>query len=283
MKFSKLLLASAIAMSSSAFAMESMTDESLSEATGQDGINVKFTTLPAGISFVANIYDTDAFATPVNIGALTLGTAVNPVKLITTASGINLAIDAGSAAAGASPVLNIAVGIGAGTIIHTGDIGVAGTATAKGTGGTFPALVNNGVILNNMIMTLGATTMTVQLGAGATNFLNIASTMTGGLDITNFALNDLSPTNGGSIFAASIAIDDAGAGTDLTIAATAGIKTGAVGVGGLSLALNTVGTGGMDVRITDFGLGQSGTTPIMGDISLVGLNLNGSTLLISGK
>lgn len=289
MKFSKLLLASAIAMSASAFAMEDMTEDAMSDATGQDGLTIGINTPAAGISFGMNLYDTDAYGALANVGVLTIGATANKFKL-TTPSAIILTIDAGSAAAGATPVLNVGIAIPANTVIHTGDIGVSGTATAKGAAarGVFGATVNNSNIMDDMTITLGATTATMQFGTGATNFLSLNTTMTGGgLNIANFALNDNAASGGGAVAATNVQVVNNGtavaslATANLGIVATANVKAGALNTGGLLLTLGTVGNAtGMDVYVKSLSLGAA-ALPV-GDISLIGLNVNTTTVLISG-
>lgn len=294
MKFSKMLLASAIALSSSAFAMESMSDDSLSDTTGQDGLTIGLTT--SALSFGMNIYDTDSFAAvaPVvaadvaDVGVITMGATANKVRLNTAGNPITLTIDAGSAAAGATPILNIGVAIPTGTVIHTGDLGVAGTATAKGVAakGVFGAVVNNVTILNDMTITLGATTLNLQLGnAPQGAMVNVNTSMTGGgLNIANFALNDASLSGGGAIFASSIQVVNTGTAIASLPTATLGVvATASVKSTGLVIGLTTLGTAsGMDVYMKSVGVGVSGTTPVIGDISLIGLNLSGSTVTIAG-
>ena len=286
----KLLLVSAISLAStSAFAMQSLDDDSLSDTTGQAGITIGITTPAAGISYGMNIYDTDAFGSLANVGVLTIG-ANTKASLSTGGNPINLVIDAGSGAAGASPVLNIAISIPTGTVIHTGDIGVAGTATAKGVAavGVFGATVNNSKFLDDMTITLGATTATMQLGSGATNLLNIATSMTGGgLTINNFALTDNAPTFGGSIFASKIQVVNKGstpnASATLGVAATADVTSSALSIGLTTLGVaGATAASGADVYMTSVGFGTSGTTPTIGDVSVIGLNLNGSTITIAG-
>jgi hypothetical protein len=277
MKFQKLLLASAIgvAMSSSAFAMESMTDDSMSSVTGQDGLTVSIQTPAAGLSFQTNVYDSNGFgAGNLSPGVIVIGSTTKS-SINTGTSAITLTIDAGAPSLGGAPTLNIAVGIPNNTVIHTGDIKVASTVTTA----AFSALTaTSATLLNDMTITLGATTLNIQLGAqpqGAMIAMN--TTMTGGLNIANFALNDT--VGGSSISVGNINLTDM-SGANLTVVASVAAKPA-----GLVITTTTLGTAGtaagsgLDTQLTAVKLGGA---PAIGNVEILGLNLNGSVITIAG-
>ena len=66
-----------LATISSAQALESMADEALSGATGQDGITIGITP-PALMQFSVVIHDTDGFTGSTDSGAFIFGDPYNP-------------------------------------------------------------------------------------------------------------------------------------------------------------------------------------------------------------
>ena len=275
MTFKKLALASAIAMVPTVgfSAMVEIEDAALSDMTGQDGIE---------IDIVAPVITTDIYIHDTT--GLTSGTTAYSfdgaivIDNFSFAGNINIDIDAGeSSAAGAAPSLQVNVSIPTATII-TGDIRVANSqrddvATAWGIN------TQSGVILSTMTIAMSGLTLNIQLGNEPQgNMIAVNSTITGGISINSFALNDASVASGAAIGAANILVKDTGASTDLQLVATVNVTTA-----GLVLGLTQVGsTTGMDIRITDQYLGTT-TAGIIGDITVVGLNVGGTTVTISGK
>lgn len=279
MKFNKLALASAIALAPTlaSAAMVEIEDEVLSGMTGQDGIEVVID----GNAITGDVYihDKDGLTGTVQSTFTFDGAIViDNFSFDAGVGGLTLNIDAGdSSAAGATPTLNIGVVIPSGTVIQTGAISVANSQRDDGSPGWL-INTNSGTILSNMSITLGATTMNIQLGNEPQgNMVAINTVMTGGLSIANFALNDAN--SGGGIRASNITMLDTGGGANLSVNVGVDV-TGA----GLVLDINALGTsaGGMDIRITDQYLGST-TSGIIGDITVVGLNMAGTTITISGK
>lgn len=305
--FTKVTLVSAIAVSGNAMAMQAMDDQSLSAATGQDGITILVAphTTDAG-------WATWASAKTFNTGSLSGGVHIDNVYvhdkdgaagIITGASagaitiqGVDLAsngairvlIDAdANGNAANSAVLNVNVGLKE-TFVKLGEIGVA-TSNRPASWGVDNTSYNK--ILNPLELHLGDTSMNIQLGAqpqGA--MIKVSGSMTGGLAINGLELFDTDgvPTSPspllqapGSIYIGSIAMSDTG-GTDLTVAAD-------IDVSAAGLVLTSTG-GLMDVRISDVRLGNVDTTAMggpdttksLGDIELVGVNATGTQLIISG-
>ena len=103
--------------------------------------------------------------------------------------------------------------------------------------------------------------------------------MTSGLNLSNFAIRDANAVdaNGVGIRAGSIALTNAGA-ANLNVDARVDIVPT-----GLQATLTQIGsaTTGVDVRMTDLRLGDT-TATSLGNLNILGLNMNGSVLKISG-
>lgn len=296
MLFKQVLLASAVAaVSSQAFAMEAMDDSALSTTAGQDGITVKISTPAAGITAGVIIHDRDGWDTAGTIsstsysataGAFIIGSidgstadARKEFKLVSPA-GITLDMDVQGAA---SPYLNIKANLGASTVISTGDLSV-GKVTAMGAAPT----AQTATILDSVDLSFGGgLTVNIQLGNEAQTYtFNAASktammlinntTVTGGLTITNFGLTDASSSQ--KISVASIALKDqnAAVGANLTLG-TIGINVETTGL--VVDVASLGGTNGLYAGMTNVKLG---TAPAIGNVELMGLNLNGSQITIAG-
>jgi len=277
--FKKLALVTAIAaLPMSGFAMQALDDAAMSNVTGQDGLVVSINT--GTLSMGINIHDKDGFAGHLDAGAIVIENMV----VNTQGGDITLTIDAGHDIAGAGPaILNVAVSIPTGTTISTGDLSVAKSNGIVAGGFTD----QSGVIMDSMDIVLGATTLNIQLGGedqvvagvgGGTvsQMIALNTSIAGGVVINNMALNDAN--SGGTIGATSITLVDTG-GTDLTV--VAGVN---VTANGLEIGLGQIGdaTNGVSVKIVDQYLGVNGTAPAIGDIEIVGLNLNGTTITVAG-
>lgn len=287
MNFKKLALAAAIAtVPAVGFSVETLEDTDLGGVTGQDGIEMAINIGVAGIATDVYVHDKDGFAA---VGAGTTGYSfdgaivIDGLAIAVGGANITVAIDAGDfAVSGGAPILNVNVTLPAALTISTGDITVANSqiddgVTARGVED------QSGVILSSMDIVLGSTTMNIQLGNEAqtgslagTDMIVVNAAITGGLTVSNFALNDGS--SGASIGMSSMRVEDAGAGTDLTVLADVNVTAA-----GIVIGLGQLGSGtGMSVEIVDQYLGTT-SAGYVGDISLVGLNLNGTTITISGK
>ncbi len=276
MKFKKLALAAAVAaLPATGFSMEAMEDSALSGVTGQDGLTIGLN-LP-NLTLDVNVHDNDGLA---GISGDAGAIMIDDMVINTGGNSIDVVVDADGN--GGAPVLNVGVTIPTGTTISTGDISVGSSA---GMGNAMTA--QSSVILDSMDIILGSTTMNIQLGnevqtvAGVgggtvTQMIALNSTITGGITINNFSLNDATATTGGSISATSIAVTGtAEAGGDITTAIGVNLDN----TSGLVIGVGTLGTNGLTVEMTDVALGTA--TPI-GDVEIVGLNLNGSTITVAG-
>jgi hypothetical protein len=286
MNFKKLALAAAVAtVPAVGFSVETLEDTDLGSVSGQDGIAVDIAIGTGGIGTSIYVHDTDGLAGVASAPAYSFDGAIviNNMSIAAgTGATIGLEIDAGDNAQSAgAPILNIAVSLPSNLTIVTGSIHVANSQIDDGgraVDGT------TGAILSSTTVILGATTMNIQLGNEAqtgslagTDMIVLNSSITSGISISSFSLNDAS-VGGGSISMATMTVTDSGSTAQLGVDADINV-TGS----GLQIGLGTLGDGGgMAVEITDQVLGSAGAATL-GDISLVGLNLNGTTITISGK
>ena len=280
----KLLLVSAIAASSQAFALESMTDAAMSQTTGQDGVTVTIN-LVNGINAQAILHDTNGVApngTTGSAGAIVFGNGTTAGNFNISSGIITLDIDADGGTGTTSTtgaVLNVKIGLPSALTVTTGDISVAKSA---GLGG---ALTNSTKILNSTTLSLGGLNVNMQLGAEAQgSMLAINGAITGGITLNNFALLDayngtVAQTNIG-IGATSVKIKDNGAGANLTLGDIKGDVTAAAG---LQFTVASIGSAtGVDVQMTGLKLGDQGAATTLGNFELRGLNMNGTIIGVKG-
>lgn len=286
MNFKKIALASAIAtIPMGAYALEEITDESMAEVSGQDGISMALTTSGA-ITTSVYLHDKTGL-----IGSTFTGTSaysfdgaivIQNMTLLGAAQTVTISIDAGANAVSAgAAVLNVNIALPNSLTISTGVLRVANSQRDDGAPGwSIDGL--SSTIMTPMTIVLGSTQLNINLGNEAqvgsiagSDMIVMSAAITSGLLINSFRLDDA--TSGGAMSASAITITDTGSTAALTLAID-----GNISAAGLVLGLGTVGTGGMDIRIADQRLGTSTNQPI-GDISIVGLNLNNATLTINGK
>lgn len=282
MNFKKLALASAIAMAPavSMGAMVEMEDTTLSDVTGQDGIEIAVVTPAAGVSGTVYIHDQDGLAGIAATGSTYSFDGAIVVENFRFIGNLNINIDAGdSAITNTAPTLNIYVNIPAATLI-TGDIRVANSQRDE-VGSLWGVGALSPVLLSTMTIALSTVTMNIQLANEPQgNMIALNTTITSGLTISNFRLNDAGGTStftGGGIGAALTTIVGNGSAN---LAVNMGINASAAG---LVITVGTLGSGtGIDMRMEDVFVGST-TAGTIGDISIVGLNLNGTQVTISGK
>jgi hypothetical protein len=282
MTFKKLLLATAVAaVSSSALAMQAMDDESLAETTGQDGLTIGIEPPAAGIGGDIILHDNTGVGTLTNSGAILINDFL--LRTAGTTTSISILIDAtGDAnndATTTDPMLNIAINLPASTIISTGSIHVADSNNAG-----VAVDSTSATLLNNMNITLGATTLNMQLGNEPQGFMLLTSTsIAGGITLSSLALNDAN--SGGAISATSVSINDFGfAATNLNVRVGVDATASALRITLTQLGTaGGLGTGGLDISMGDVGLGAaSGSATDIGDVDMLGLNLNGAVITITG-
>lgn len=280
MTFKKIALVTAIAAAPfSAFAAESLDDATLSGVTGQDGIAIN---LGLNVTTNAIIHDTDGIDNVSTAYSFDGAIIVTGLNINTQGNDIRVEVDAGdsSTAVGTAPVLNINVSIPTGTTIQTGTLRV-GNSNRDDAGWGYEAGSVSGVIMSNATITLGATTANIQLGNEAQgNMIQVDTVITGGVSIANSTLYDAGGAlTGGVVGSSNIQILDNG-GADLTVDVGMDITA----TDGLLITLNQVGNAatGFDMRIERLYLGTT-TLGYLGDVELTAVNLNGSTVSISGK
>ena len=229
-KFTKLVLATSVAFSANAMAMQAMDDASLSETTGQDGL-----TIGIGISKIAIeklfIHDNDGLA-PKGVaneagfgGTSTAGAIVirgktdtapdaaaladpttathgvviganydnNGAYLLASRNLADLVID--SDAGGGNPFINVAAQV-SGLDIKVGRIGV----TASGTDDPDSIRRGGAGVVNDIIsgfdVKTGVINANIQLGAAPQGaMIKMNSVMAGGLEIKNLGILDNSSKN----------------------------------------------------------------------------------------
>lgn len=281
MTFKKIALVTAIAAAPlSAFAAESLDDAVLSGVTGQDGIAIR---LDLNVTTNAIVHDTDGIDNVSTTHSFDGAIIVTGLNINTQGNDIVVEVDAGdsSTAVGTAPVLNVNIAIPTGTTIQTGTLRVGNSNRDDASGWGYEAGTVSGVIMSNATITLGATTANIQLGNEAQgNMIQVDTVITGGVSIANSTLNDAGGAlTGGTIGSSNIQILDNG-GTDLTV----DVGVDVTATDGLLITLNQVGSAatGFDLRIERQYLGTT-TLGYIGDVELTGVNLNGSTVGISGK
>ena len=274
MTFKKLALAAAIAtVPMASFAVESLDDATLSAATGQDGLAIN---LDLAVTTNTLIHDKDGIDAAYQASYGSAG-AIVISNMAINATGVIVEIDAGDDSSTTSltaPVLNVNVNLSNGLTLETGTIGVGNSNRDDGAWGAV-GTVN---IMNNMTISVGATSLNIQLGnepQGA--MIRINAAISGGLTMNNMGITDAS-VGGGTLGSASMTLIDTGGGPDLSVDADINITAT-----GLQIDVNQLGTlvGGMDVQIVDQYLGNPAL--IVGDVEMQGLNLAGTVITISGK
>lgn len=284
-RVARLVIASSIALSTSALALESLDDELLSETIGQDGVTIDITPKVGGLTFSNVIHDGDGIVGATTPGAIVIGnplsaaghtvtsidTQGNPIRILMDATG-----DVDTVTGGQQPSMQINVSIPAGTIINTGTLSVA-----RSNGGGAAVTNQSAVIMNNLAINLsGAMVLNMTLGnePATGQMMRLTSTMASGLSLSNVALRDATAVgaNGYAIRANSVQVDNAGASTSLDVDVKMDISGSA-----LVATMTTLGTGGMDIRMDGLRVGDT-TSTSMGSLSIQGLNMNNAVLRIYG-
>ena len=280
----KLALISAMAMSSSAFAMESLDDSALSATTGQDGITIKLDAQADGTIFGADnliIHDKDGIAGAGTAGAIVLGKqgSAGTGFSVKGAAGdaVNVVVDAD--ANGGKPVLNISVGLPAALTISTGDIYVAESGGIAAASGAQYTQATAAKILDSVDVVLSGATLNIQLG-NATDaqgaMIVLGGSIAGGLQINNLSLYQPTTTvlvagstpGASGIHLGGINISNKGDATKWDLTG----KINATDAG-----LQVSGLGSVDVRLTDVGLGLKANAKL-GDVALLGMALPNVTI-----
>lgn len=288
MSFKKLALVSAMfAATSGAFAMEALDEEALAATTGQDGITI---TLATQANLDVIIHDKDGLTGVTGFGTSHTNSGAIVLEGVAISNGaggdasIAIKIDAGASAAAASDA-TLNINITTGTLaLSLGSLGVANSSREAGTGWGYDAGTLASGLLNLGTLSMNGAVVNVQLGNEPSgDLIAINSTLTGGLTLSNVALNDVAGTvSGGSIRVGALSVTNAG-GTALTV--DLGINASATGlvvrVDQLGAGTGATAADGMAVTLADVRLGSAAMATI-GDIEIRGLNLNGDTITVSG-
>lgn len=215
-KFTKLALASSIAFSANAMAMQALDDAAMSATTGQDGISIGI-----GISKIEieklYVHDNDGYSGAGGTGEAgaiyikgngTGTTATNGIViganyddggayLLDSRNLADLTID--SDAGGGNPFLNIAAAV-SGLDINIGEIGVVASGDEPTTGATSIRRGGTGTenaILSGLSLKTGKMTANIQLGAAPQGaMIRLNTTMIGGLTISDLGILDQSTKSG---------------------------------------------------------------------------------------
>ncbi|MBP8070894.1 MAG: hypothetical protein KAY41_01450 [Acinetobacter sp.] len=277
-------------VASPAWAIQSLTDEELSSLTGQDGITISI--VPIGPIQAEVIYHDNDGLTNTQLGgtqqagALIFGTAdgrsANPLSLSSGSANINIILkidtDAGQGADGS--FVNVGVSVPQDLTINTGDIWVG---ASKQKVGAVRGYTNPTKILDNMKVYISNLNTNIQLGSTPQGgLLSMNGIFKDGLRIEGYKLNDHG--GGGSLGMEYISLQNSQPGrfgvTNLDFDVT-----GAVKEDGLSLKVNRLGdAGGINGMIWGVSAGdlKNPNTKPFGDIEIRGLNLNGTTIKVSG-
>lgn len=292
---SKLALISAMAISANAMAMQALDDETLSAATGQDGITIKIFSPEISIDKLY-VHDNDGLAGGgFGITAPSAGTIiVDGVSIKKSASAaatqalaeIKIDADGGSQADSSEATLNANIKLAQTDIsiasIGVGKAGATGASTANIRRGVE---ANEHTILSNINLTLGASDVNVQLGhqpQGA--MIDLTGTITDGITISGLTLNDNDGLGGSAAGIGGAAAGVAGTltlGTLKIVDANSSNLTASAKINidqNLGLAV-TLGNSQYDMYIQTINLGN---TPSIGDVEIQGLDLHGSTVFVQG-
>jgi hypothetical protein len=278
MSLKKLLLVSAIAaVSSSAFAMESLEDGTLSDTVAQQGMDI-FTSL--NISGATLTYtDADGIATPAtytNSGDL----KINGLGIV---GDMTIAVDVGSTAAG--PDAALFLGITGTTALN---ISLSGITVNKTGGGT-----------NYNIVTMPATTISIgsgynlalELGKGSSGHLGVLKGSIGTISIgtlgTAQTVAVVDTTNTGTVGVSQLRVTGVDLGssavnnTSIDVCNAVATSSCTAAETGLKVKFNGTAMGAVGLAMDNIRLGSS-TGAIVGQMSVSGLNLSGTSLRIVG-
>lgn len=277
-------------MASTTWSIAPLNDEELSGLTGQDGLTIRI--VPTGPIQAEVIYhDNDGFSNTMlggthKAGALIFGTAdglsQNPLSLSSGSANINLIlnIDTGAGVGTNGAFLNLGISVPEDLTINTGDIWVAGSQEKSG---VVRGYTNPNKILDNFKIYVSNLNTNIQLGSTPQGgLLKMNGIFKDGVRIEGYKLHDLG--GGGSIGMEYMLVQNSKPGrfasTHLDFDVTAFVLAD-----GLTLKLNKMGdSGGMNMRIWGLSAGDlnNPNTKAFGDVELRGLNMNGTTIQVSG-
>ncbi len=276
------LLALALAPST-ASAVETLDDTGLAAASGRDGIAIA---LDVDLTTDIVIHDTDGISNELQPGYGHAGAIVIQDLSINATNGtadiadgilIRLAFDDRDAEA---PALDVDLHMPGTVIIETGTLGMANSRRDGGSGSA--ARTVRGIDgaatspwMDSAQIILGGARARIRLareGEGAR--IALYAEIINGIVINNIAINDI--TSGGSIGAGQMTLVDTG-GNNLTVLAGLTITE----EGAIECALTQIGSlaNAIDVSLKRLYLG-SVSAGYIGDIDILGLSMNGTTVAV---
>lgn len=250
MMFKKLALASLISVAASgAYALEVMDEASLSETTGQAGVTIETS---VNISGGALTYtDNDGFSGFAESGSLV-------ITGLTATGDVTIDVDAGASAATTDAALRLRI---QSPVLNTSFTGINVKKTSDAGAGT--------TILSGASISLNNLDLSVELGNGPLNHLAVLSGNLGTITINNLAITDSHAAGGGDIGMTSLSLSGLNVnGTTVDVHATNGLVL-------------TMGAGMNAVSATMSGI-TLGTATAIGDVSITGLNMAGTSVSIRG-
>lgn len=300
-------------------AMEPVSDAALAKVTGRDGITLGID-LPNQVSWSQSLFDRDGAPTTItnaytgtsvdmsaNVAANIAGALVlNGLAVDTSAttSPITLSFDAGQSSAGEA-LLNVAVAIPQNTKIHVGDIAISvpkGSPPANADYWKLDDTKSSTLLTANagqgFDITLRASSLNLQLGNTAQSMvvdlvtsrpLAVANlTLKQGVHITKLALPDAADADN-AVAIANVYVNDNSA----IPSTTSDLSLKGIGMDvtdkGLSMQIGQAGSagtsnGGFNVQLHGLQLGDPQQHAGLGkvNVNLIGVQLNGAVLTISG-
>lgn len=272
------------------WATQPLNDEELSNLTGQDGLTISI--VPTGPIQAEVIYHDNDGLTNTDLGgtgkagAVILGTADgksnNPLSLSSGSANINiiLKIDADTGTGTDGAFVNVGVSLPQDLTINTGDIWVGASKQKNGAVRGYTDAVK---ILDNMKVYISNLNTNIQLGSTPQGgLLKMKGIFKDGLRIEGYNLNDAG--GGGAIGVDYISMQNSQPGrfgvTNLDFDVTGSVYQDSLGV-----KINRLGdAGGLNTMIWGLKAGDTKNANIkpMGDVEIRGLNLNGTTIKVSG-
>lgn len=262
------------------FALQTLDDLSLSKATGQDGLTITLKDFSPNAQIIwtdtNGINATDGI-NPIDIGLITAvsetgsvvfgdGTTSGNFRISTGTTTITVDADGGVGA----PFVNVAIDLPDDMTINTGNVYVAGKDSNNN-------LIHQTQIMKDMTIRLSGLNMNLQLGnspqGGLVKVFGVINT---GLHIENIALLDNAVQNIG-IGISKMTIKDNGVSPNLTFN---GLSIDVIPAG---LKITPSAGKVVDVLMQDFRVGDlSSSSSSLGSMALVGLQLDGNSLVIAG-
>lgn len=280
----KTIITTCLALASgSVCALQVMDDDSMSRATGQDGLTIKLENFAPNARVIwtdtnginpadgINPLDYGLTGSP-EAGAVAFGDGTTAGNFRVSNGTTVITVDADAGAGGVLPVMNVNIDLPDDLSIQTGDIYVA----AKDTNNN---LINQTKIMHDMKIELGGLGLNIQLGnTPQDGFIRVYGVLPNGLRVSNIGL--VGATSGADEYGIGIQemlVRDVGQSSQLTF------NGARIDVTNQGLLVSPSANKQVDVLMHDFKLGNlAGANTGIGDVGLLGLKLGGMSLMISG-